>query len=798
MTREPVNDAAVMGAAQHTAGGAAAMFRRVLFVDDATLAQALVLLDVLRGHHDASSAETLAVCAGEEALDVFHSITLPGLRVVDASVVTLPSGGQPAAATIVPAVLLWLFGTFPDIDELAYLSCDVLPCPCALERLRAEQGGAVCLSRAFAPDGGKDFDPGLVVVRRGRDGFRFLASWLASGADSATGGHLGPPSACARMCDAPVLAPWTFSQTFDGTLDDPATLRVGSTPVALVRMWAAALMAPDILVPCLDSRYAIPFDALVRLHAPYARLLGEALERLRLRKPNHDLRLPTGASSLGPTHAMLSIDRPDMLDMPDMPLPALPHLPLRLGGGCVLHVPPALALDDARHAAALAGPGLWDIRDIEAAPADGLAVAEAQAACASSASLDDASIDRLAALFPRHGGLLLRRAQRARGRGDAAEAERLLRGALEADRHLRTASLELADMMMEREAWGGAVDVLSRRLDMYPRDAEVLARLVKAQGARADALIAECVEIPCGYISRPYEVTSIVSAYCSEAFMRECLDDLEGLSVADRLEIVVVDAASPEDEGAIVREYGGRFGNIRLFRAPRRISVYEAWNVAVRIASGTSLTPFSTNDRLRSTAYEILLGVFAQHPSTALAFGNTKLTSQPHGTFDEYVPSAESGGYWEWPDYSFAYNLEQPTVGPHPLWRRSLHDELGLFDERYQRVADQDFFLRVGRSREVRNVREFTGLAWLDSGAVSRNAESVREFATIQRRFKASLYADIIAGYVMENFVTMAEVMLLDGRAADVERLCAACETRLPGHGVLRRLVAVARRLAEG
>ena len=214
-------------------------------------------------------------------------------------------------------------------------------------------------------------------------------------------------------------------------------------------------------------------------------------------------------------------------------------------------------------------------------------------------------------------------------------------------------------------------------------------------------------------------ISVVVSSYAAGAFMRECLDDLERQTVVGQMEIIVVDAASPEREGTIVAEYQARFKNIVYVRTATRIGVYAAWNLALKLARGRYVTPFSTNDRLRADAYEILAQSLNEHPEVSLVYGDTYVTDLPHQTFEKH----RRIGMWQWQRYSYEYLLAHCTVGPHPMWRRMLHDTVGHFDESYVALGDQDFWIRVGAHHQMLHIPVVTGLYWRSPDGLSNRTE---------------------------------------------------------------------------
>lgn len=214
-------------------------------------------------------------------------------------------------------------------------------------------------------------------------------------------------------------------------------------------------------------------------------------------------------------------------------------------------------------------------------------------------------------------------------------------------------------------------------------------------------------------------ISVIVSTYAAEAFMKECLDDLERQTVADQMEIIVVDAASPEGEGSIVAQYQSRYQNIVYVRTATRIGVYAAWNIALKLARGRYVTPFSTNDRLRADAYAVMSQSLAEHPEASLVYGDTYLTDLPHQTFEQH----RRIGVWKWSDYSYDHLLTHCTIGPHPMWRRALHDTVGHFDESYIALGDQDFWIRVGAQHRMLHIPMVTGLYWRSPDGLSNRVD---------------------------------------------------------------------------
>ena len=207
--------------------------------------------------------------------------------------------------------------------------------------------------------------------------------------------------------------------------------------------------------------------------------------------------------------------------------------------------------------------------------------------------------------------------------------------------------------------------------------------------------------------SAGYLVSAIVSAYNSERFIRGCIEDLEAQTIADKLEIVIVDSCSPQDERAIVEEMQQKYRNIKYIRTEKRETVYAAWNRGIKAASGKYVTNANTDDRHRHDAFEVMVNELERKPEIALVYADVIITENENETFDRHTPC----GYFKWHDWDRNILLEQGCfMGPQPMWRRSVHDEYGYFDESMVTSGDYEFWLRISQTHNFYHINTPLGL----------------------------------------------------------------------------------------
>ena len=204
-----------------------------------------------------------------------------------------------------------------------------------------------------------------------------------------------------------------------------------------------------------------------------------------------------------------------------------------------------------------------------------------------------------------------------------------------------------------------------------------------------------------------YVVSAIVSSYNAERFIRGCLEDLEKQTIAERLEIIVVNSGSNENEEAIVKEFQKKYENIKYIKSDNRETVYAAWNRGIKSANGKYITNANTDDRHRKDALEVMVNMMETLPEIALVYADVYITENENENFEKCTPVA----CFRWMNWNRDDLLNKGCfVGPQPMWRRDLHLEYGYFDESFVTSGDYEFWLRISQNHNFLHIPVILGL----------------------------------------------------------------------------------------
>lgn len=231
-------------------------------------------------------------------------------------------------------------------------------------------------------------------------------------------------------------------------------------------------------------------------------------------------------------------------------------------------------------------------------------------------------------------------------------------------------------------------------------------------------------------------ISAIVSTYNSEKFIRGKLDDLLEQTVSDKLEIIVVNSGSLQNEDKIICEYQEKFFNIKYIKTEQRETIYKAWNRAIRIAEGQFITNANTDDRLKKDALEILSKELIENSDVALVYADQYVTNEANKKFDEIkIKKIEM-----MPEFDYLIQLDRCLVFSQPMWRASLHFNDNIwFDEKLEICGDHEFHLNLSLKYKMKHLPVVLGAFYLDplkNNLSHRNIDLVEE----ERKYITFLY----------------------------------------------------------
>lgn len=231
-------------------------------------------------------------------------------------------------------------------------------------------------------------------------------------------------------------------------------------------------------------------------------------------------------------------------------------------------------------------------------------------------------------------------------------------------------------------------------------------------------------------------VSVLVSTFNSSKLIEGCLDDLVNQTIFDKIEVLVIDSGSEENEGELVAPYCQKYSNIRYFRTERE-PLYDSWNRGIEFSRGKYVTNANTDDAHRRDALEILANELERHDGVDLVFGDLYWTDVPNDTFENpsILREVKYGAY----DPSDAV-IFCPT-GCHPMWRKSVFDKIGNFNSEFRIIGDYEFVLRfVEAGLQARHVADTISLFYQNEDGLSKkNSGHDTEIGPLLDRFRSRI-----------------------------------------------------------
>jgi glycosyltransferase involved in cell wall biosynthesis len=190
-------------------------------------------------------------------------------------------------------------------------------------------------------------------------------------------------------------------------------------------------------------------------------------------------------------------------------------------------------------------------------------------------------------------------------------------------------------------------------------------------------------------------VSVIVSLYNAASKLNFFLTALaeQTMFKAGHAELIIQDSASPLDEKAVLDTFLQHTSMPVVYgRAPTRESIQCAWNRGIKLAHAPYIVLLGVDEGLYPDALDILAGELDKNPQTDWVMGDSLvMDTDSSGVLDKDVMLYRREGATR--DHVYLETCYLSWVGG--MYRKSIHDRFGWYDESFRGAGDTEFKNRV-------------------------------------------------------------------------------------------------------
>ena len=180
------------------------------------------------------------------------------------------------------------------------------------------------------------------------------------------------------------------------------------------------------------------------------------------------------------------------------------------------------------------------------------------------------------------------------------------------------------------------------------------------------------------------KVSTITPCYNMSKYMKGFLDNLSTQTHKD-LEIVLDHNDPSDDEVKLVEEYNEQHDNILHIKVEGVDPIGTSMNRCIEYATGDYLCIWNVDDLRTPDSIEVMAKALDENPDVDFVYGNYIIVPKFGSTEGQYVD--ETGREDEL--------TTGMILGPYFMFRKSILEKSGIFDEQLVQGADYDLALRL-------------------------------------------------------------------------------------------------------
>lgn len=223
------------------------------------------------------------------------------------------------------------------------------------------------------------------------------------------------------------------------------------------------------------------------------------------------------------------------------------------------------------------------------------------------------------------------------------------------------------------------------------------------------------------------KISIITSIFRGDFFIEHFLADITRQTVFADCELILINANPPgtghelDEISKYLSLYPGQIIYKQLAQDP---GIYGVWNLGIKLARGKYITNANLDDRLAPDCYAVHAQVLDQNINIDLVYSNSYVTNIANQNFENH----HSIGLINCPEFA-PKNIKLANLPSfNPMWRKTVHDRFGYFDEQFKIAGDWEFWVRIiAGGAKFKKASGVHGLFYYNPKGLSSNQDNSKE-----------------------------------------------------------------------
>jgi glycosyltransferase involved in cell wall biosynthesis len=237
-------------------------------------------------------------------------------------------------------------------------------------------------------------------------------------------------------------------------------------------------------------------------------------------------------------------------------------------------------------------------------------------------------------------------------------------------------------------------------------------------------------------------VSIITSVFKGDVYIADFMREIVKQTMFDQCELLLINANSPGNEEPVILPYLNQYPNIIYTKLEKDPGLYAVWNKGIQSARGEYIINANLDDGLAYDALEKYVKVLDENPGIDLVYPDLYLTYKPMKSF--YDANTWNARIVCMPEFSPEALAKRCLPNCHPMWRKSMHEKYGYFDESYKSAGDYEMWIRaVQNGAQFKRVPKILGFYYFNPKGLSTKKDTPEELELLKIKDR---YADFFVG----------------------------------------------------